>query len=92
MGLVKKMKWGAIADGDNVVLNIGNADIAMHYEDAFKMSQVLRVAAKRAKLHAGDISAHWSIIANLADVQTNFEDLIRPNLRFSGVKNLGGGT
>jgi hypothetical protein len=37
----------------------------MHYETALKVSQLLRVHAKKAKRRAGDVSRHWSVIGML---------------------------
>lgn len=82
--LFKKFIWNATQKGDNVVLRMGNADIEMGYEDALRMSQALRVAGKQAKAHAGDVSRHWSVIANLGTQESNHEEFIKPNLRYSG--------
>lgn len=90
--MFKQLRWGARSAGENVVLNIGNADIEISYETAFQMSQALRVAAKEAKMTAGDISRHWSILATLRDVSANYKKFVKPNLRFSNVKDIGGGT
>jgi hypothetical protein len=40
----------------------------MHYEDALKVSQWLRVRAKEAKKRAGDVSRHWSVVGTLEDL------------------------
>lgn len=55
------------AEGERVVLTIGNADITFDYETALKLSQWLRVRGKQAKRTAGDLSRHWSAIAILED-------------------------
>lgn len=85
--LFKKFMWSATPQGDNVVLRMGNANIEMGYEDALRMSQALRVAGKQAKAHAGDVSRHWSVIANLGTQESNYEQFTKPNLRYSGVNN-----
>lgn len=50
-----------------VVITIGNSDIRMHYTDAFKLSQWIRVRAKQAKKFVGDTSQHWSVVGVLSD-------------------------
>lgn len=82
-GIFKKFMWSARQQHTNVVLRLGNADIEMGYENALKMSQALRVAGKAAKQAAGDVSRHWSIVANLADAEDNHVRLEQPNQRFS---------
>lgn len=56
------------AVGENVVITIGNSDLTMHYEDALRISQWIRVRAKEAKRRAGDVSRHWSNIAVVEDL------------------------
>lgn len=77
---MRKTAYMVRPEKDTVVLTIGNADITMDYETALKLSQQFRVAGKQAKLFAGDLSNHWSIIANLRDAKDNFVNLIKPNL------------
>ena len=69
MNMVRKTAWSARSQNDQVVLRIGNADISMDYEDALRISQALRVAAKQSKKFAGDISRHWSVIATLTNAE-----------------------
>lgn len=52
-----------------VVIMIGNTELKLHYEDAFKISQWIRVRAKQAKRFCGDQSRHWSALAVLDDLQ-----------------------
>lgn len=52
-------------EGELVAIKIGNSTLRMHYEDALKISQWIRVRAKEAKRRAGDNSRHWSAIAVL---------------------------
>lgn len=54
-------------DGEQVTLTIGNASVSFHYESALKISQMLRLHAKRAKRMAGDTSRHWSVVANIEE-------------------------
>jgi hypothetical protein len=52
-------------EGEIVVISIGNSDLRMHYGDALKVSQWIRVRAKEAKHRCGDVSRHWSALASL---------------------------
>lgn len=56
------------SEGEIVVITIGNSDLRMHYADALKVSQWIRVRAKEAKRRAGDVSRHWSGLAMLEDL------------------------
>lgn len=80
--LVNRLNYGVRAEGEMVVFTLGNADIEFDYETAFEISQLMRFAAKQAKLVAGDHSRHWSSIGNLADIEENYKSLILPNMRF----------
>jgi hypothetical protein len=51
--------------GEGVTVMFGNAKVTMHYETALKVSQLMRVHAKKAKNRAGDMSRHWSLIGTL---------------------------
>jgi len=55
------------AEGENVVLRVGNSDLTMYYQDALRISQFIRVHAKEAKRNAGDQSRHWSAYGVLGD-------------------------
>lgn len=72
MTIARKIFYGARAEGERVILQLGGAELAMGYEDALKLSQILRVAGKTAKNTAGDMSRHWSIVAQLDDRQVHF--------------------
>jgi hypothetical protein len=61
--VLKPHKVAVIADGEFVVLTIGNSSMRMRYEDAIALSQWLRVRGKEAKRFAGDVSRHWHGIA-----------------------------
>src|SRR5262245_15769161 len=52
-------------EGELVVVTIGNSHLRMHYEDALKISQWLRVRAKEAKRLCGDFSKNWSALGTL---------------------------
>lgn len=56
------------SEGELVVMRFGNSELKMHYEDALKFSQWIRVRAKEAKRRAGDVSRHWSAIAIIEGV------------------------
>jgi hypothetical protein len=55
--------------GEHVEFRIGNSTLTFHYEDALKISQMIRVHAKHAKNRAGDQSRHWSALAMLEDLK-----------------------
>ncbi len=57
-------------EADTVTLTIGNSTMRMSYADALKLSQWLRMHAKKAKRFAGDTGRHWSAVAMLEDLQT----------------------
>lgn len=48
-----------------VCIKVGNSTLTMHYEDALKISQWIRVRAKEAKRLSGDSSRHWSVLGTL---------------------------
>ena len=51
--------------GEMVTITVGNSTLTLHYADALKLSQFVRVRAKQAKKWAGDQSRHWSAVAVL---------------------------
>ena len=63
-GMLTKQLVQTRAEGEMVVLTIGNSELRFHYTAAFQMSQWIRVAGKEAKANAGDTARHWSVIAN----------------------------
>lgn len=63
--LLTHQKLEVSSDGELVVITIGNSELKMHYEDALKISQWIRLRAKDAKRRAGDMSRTWSVIASL---------------------------
>lgn len=67
--LLSRQRIAVAAEGDLVVLTVGNADLKMPYETALQLSQWLRVRAKEAKRLAGDMSRHWSAVAVLEGVK-----------------------
>lgn len=60
-----KQQIAVTIDGENVAMQIGSSTLKMHYEDALKFSQWIRLRAKQAKSMCGDRSRHWSAIAVL---------------------------
>jgi hypothetical protein len=67
--LLQKQRIEVKAEGEIVVLRIGNAELKMPYDTAIQLSTWLRVRGKEAKRQAGDMSRHWSVIGNLEAVQ-----------------------
>lgn len=63
--LMTKQQIAVTIDGENVAMQIGGSTLKMHYEDALKFSQWIRLRAKQAKSACGDRSRHWSAIAVL---------------------------
>lgn len=55
--------------GPMVVLQFGNVDIKMGYEDALQFAAWVRVHAKKAKRTAGDQSRTWRAVALLEGVE-----------------------
>jgi hypothetical protein len=63
--LLKPEKVVVADEGDLVSITVGNSTLRMAYADALRFSQMVRVHAKRAKKRAGDVSRHWSAVADL---------------------------
>jgi len=72
--VLKKTNFGAKSEGDKVVLTIGNAEIKMGYNNAFQLSQWIRLAARQAKTFAGDMSKTWNVAGNLTDAEQDIKD------------------
>lgn len=69
MSLLQQQRIEVKAEGELVVLRIGNAELKMEHETAIQLSTWLRVRGKEAKRAAGDLSRHWTVIGNLEAVQ-----------------------
>lgn len=67
--LLQKQRIEVRAEGETVLLKIGNAEMRMDYEAAIQLSTWLRVRGKEAKRNAGDHSRRWMVIGNLAAVE-----------------------
>lgn len=67
--LLSRQRLAVRAEGEQVVLTIGNADVRMPYEAALQLSQWLRVRGKEAKRTAGDMSRHWSVLGILENLK-----------------------
>ena len=67
--LLTPQKIAVRAEGDNVMIDVGNSTLTMHYEAALQISQWIRLRAKEAKRRAGDMSRHWSAIAQLENIE-----------------------
>lgn len=63
--LLTPQKLEVSTEGELVLITVGNSTLKMHYEDALKISQWIRVRAKQAKELCGDRSRHWSAVAVL---------------------------
>lgn len=63
--VVKPNRFVVRAEGERVVIEIGNTKLTMNYEDAITFAQWIRVRGKEAKRNAGDQSRHWHGIAIL---------------------------
>ena len=67
--ILRRQRIAVTSEADVVVVQLGNVEFRMHYEDALLFSQWTRMRAKEAKRRAGDISRHWSAIGVLHDAQ-----------------------
>lgn len=67
--LAKPTQFGVRAEGEVVVLRIGNTDIRMDYETALTLSTWMRVRSKEAKRAAGDNSRKWSVVGKLSMIE-----------------------
>lgn len=63
--ILKRERISVAAEGDLVVIELGNVLVKVPYETAFLLSQWIRVRAKEAKATAGDTSRHWSLLGVL---------------------------
>lgn len=66
--LLKPEYVEVVSAGELVTIHFGNTPVSMHYEDALRISQFIRLRAKEAKRRAGDESRHWSAVALLEDL------------------------
>ena len=67
--LAKPTQFGVRAEGEVVVLRIGNTDLRMDYETAMTLSTWMRVRAKEAKRVAGDNSRKWNVVGKLSMIE-----------------------
>jgi hypothetical protein len=67
--LLSRQRIEVAAEGDQVRLSVGNAEIRMPYETALQLSTWLRVRGKQAKRNAGDTARHWSVIGLLGELK-----------------------
>ena len=66
--LMQKRRIAVRAEGELVVLQIGNAEMKFDHETAIQLSTWMRIRGKEAKRLAGDNSRHWSVVGKLADI------------------------
>ena len=69
MSVLQRQRIEVVAEGELVVLRIGNAEMRMEHETAIQLSTWLRVRGKEAKRAAGDLSRHWTVIGKLDAVE-----------------------
>lgn len=67
--VLTKQRLEVSSEGEHVVIKVGNSELRFHYTDALQISQWIRFRAKEAKRLAGDVSRHWSILAQLEDLK-----------------------
>lgn len=79
--LLKPTNLEVRAEGELVCIKIGRDELRMHYEDAFKISQFIRVRAKQAKRSCGDTRRHWSSVAVLDGLMPD-KELAEANAMF----------
>jgi len=63
--------WKVGFENNLVVFTFDNEIIKMHYEDAFRLYSMVRLAGKNAKRWAGDTSRQWTTRAVLRDAEEN---------------------
>lgn len=69
--ILKNTPFGCRVEGTKVVLTIGKVVATMDYETAIRMSAFLRYSGKLAKRASGDISKHYTVIADLTDANAD---------------------
>ena len=67
--VLTRQKIEVKADGEMVSLQLGGVTAKMDHETAIQVGLWLLHQGKKAKLYAGDISRHWTIIADLSAVE-----------------------
>ena len=67
--LLKPQMTEVSAEGELVAIKIGDTTLKLHYSDALKISQWIRLRAKQAKRMAGDNSRHWSAVGHLSSLE-----------------------
>jgi hypothetical protein len=67
--LMQKQRIAVRAEGELVVLQIGNVEMRFDHETAIQLSTWLRIRGKEAKRLAGDNSRHWSVVGKLAAIE-----------------------
>lgn len=67
--LLKRERIAVEAEGDLVVMYLGNVTVKLPYETALLLSQWLRLRAKECKSFVGDESRHWSVIGVMHDAE-----------------------
>lgn len=63
--------WKLAFENNLVVFTFDRETVKMHYEDAFRLYGMVRLAGKNAKRWAGDRSRQWTTRAVLRDAEEN---------------------
>ncbi len=67
-----KFEWKIDIDSERVILFLGDNTIPLHFSSALKLSQHMKIMAKRAKGWAGDTSKQWICTGHLTDAEENY--------------------
>ena len=68
MSVLQKQRIAVSAEGELVVLRIGNAEMKMDHETAIQLSTWMRIRGKEAKRIAGDNSRKWHVVGKLDSI------------------------
>lgn len=66
--MLLKKRISVESEGELVVIRVGSAEMKMHYTEALKLQQWIRIRAKEVKRAVGDTNHHWSVVG-LLDAQ-----------------------
>jgi hypothetical protein len=69
--LLTKQRIAVDHERELVGVTLGNQRLQMHYDDAFRLSNLIRMHAKQAKKYAGDGRKHHSAFGVLLPAELN---------------------
>jgi hypothetical protein len=69
--LLTKQRIAVDHERELVGVTLGNQRLQMHYDDAFRLANLIRMHAKQAKKYAGDGRRHHSTFGVLLDAELN---------------------